>query len=205
MKKIILIFILAFSFVHASFIKDLGINNKDINAIKFSKNKKYIFNRLSNFKKLKEDLKNEKNKNRILHRVNNFFNKFSSIRDYKNYKKIDYWASRKEFLIKGKGDCEDYVIAKYFTLLELGFKSKDFSILQVEYKNELHLVLSYNKNNQKTILDNVNKSIKTLTQRSDLKELYEIQAFSLNTKHTHTYGHLVSYKWHELLKRINNN
>jgi amino acid transporter len=36
----------------------------------------------------------------------------------------DYWMTPKEFFIKGFGDCEDYAIAKYFTLLELGVKKE---------------------------------------------------------------------------------
>ena len=149
MIKILIILFSLISLSQASFIKSLGLTNTDINDIKTDKNKKYIFNRLLAFKRLKYELKEEKNKEIILIRVNNFFNKIEALADLKNYKKIDYWASRKEFLIRGKGDCEDYVIAKYFTLIELGFETKDFSLLQVEYKKQLHLVLTYKNNKEK--------------------------------------------------------
>ena len=33
---------------------------------------------------------------------------------------VDYWASPLETLQSGMGDCEDFAIAKYFTLLALG-------------------------------------------------------------------------------------
>lgn len=44
------------------------------------------------------------------------------------YTTSDYWATPYEFLARDKGDCEDYVIAKYFALLHLGIK-KNNSIL----------------------------------------------------------------------------
>ena len=33
---------------------------------------------------------------------------------------MDYWATPVESLRKGEADCEDYAIAKYFTLRQLG-------------------------------------------------------------------------------------
>ena len=99
MIKILIILFCFSSLSQASFIKTLGLTSSDIKNIKTDKNKKYIFNRLLSFKRLKYELKKEKNKEIILTRVNNFFNKIEALADLKNYRKIDYWASRKEFLI----------------------------------------------------------------------------------------------------------
>ena len=204
MIKILIILFSLISLTQASFVKSLGLTNTDIKSIKTDKNNKYIFNRLLAFKRLKYELKKEKNKAIILTRVNNFFNKIESLADLKNYKKFDYWASRKEFLIRGKGDCEDYVIAKYFTLIELGFETKDFSLLQVEYKKQLHLVLTYKNNKEKMVLDNINKKILNINERNDLKALYEIQSLDLKAYKNKKITHLLAFKWNELLQRLEN-
>ncbi|MCJ8327758.1 MAG: transglutaminase-like cysteine peptidase [Campylobacterales bacterium] len=204
MKKIFITLFLLLSLLESSIIKDLKLNSKDINKIMTSKEKLYIINRINNFIILKKSLENEKDINKILVRVNNFFNKFKSISDNKNYKRIDYWASRKEFLLKGTGDCEDYVIAKYFTLLELGLKKESFSIIQVRYKNYLHLVLAYKKNKNKMILDNINYKIIDLELRKDLKTLYELKTLEVKKKNRSISLNIIHYKWNDLLKRIDN-
>ena len=40
--------------------------------------------------------------------------------DEKLWGQSDYWASRMESIGQNAGDCEDYVIAKFFTLIDLG-------------------------------------------------------------------------------------
>ncbi|MCZ8076649.1 MAG: transglutaminase-like cysteine peptidase, partial [Paucibacter sp.] len=53
--------------------------------------------------------------------VNNFVNKHLVFRDDSEvWGRIDYWATPLESLDKGRGDCEDYAIAKYFSLLNAG-------------------------------------------------------------------------------------
>lgn len=200
MKTFFYLNIMLFSLLHSSVIIDLKINNKDIDKIKTSKERSFIVKRLYNFHILKKDLQNEKNKLIILTKVNNFFNKFLSLSDIKNYNKIDYWANRKEFIIKGKGDCEDYVIAKYFTLLELGLKKEYFTIYQVKYKNDLHLVLAYKIKEKNLVLDNINKKIKDMKNRNDLTILRYIKTNNLNNKNYD--NNIIYYKWNRLLKRI---
>ncbi len=60
-----------------------------------------------------------------LERVNTYLNGIVGKYDAHSYGAEDYWASRGEFLAQGGGDCEDYAIAKYFTLKDLGFSSSD--------------------------------------------------------------------------------
>ena len=53
--------------------------------------------------------------------INQFFNRrivFTS--DIEVWGQVDYWASPLEMLAKGRGDCEDYVIGKYFSLVVAG-------------------------------------------------------------------------------------
>ncbi len=85
----------------------------------------------------------------------------------------DHWATPKEFLALGYGDCEDYAIIKYYTLVKLGFdKNKLFLTTVYErYQGGYHMVLSYfkSKNKPPFILDNLSFRILPLTKRTDLK------------------------------------
>jgi predicted transglutaminase-like cysteine proteinase len=55
-----------------------------------------------------------------LDEVNRFFNQVTFLSDLQHWGKIDYWATPIELLVTNGGDCEDYSIAKYFTLREMG-------------------------------------------------------------------------------------
>ncbi|MGB2065030.1 MAG: transglutaminase-like cysteine peptidase, partial [Marinomonas gallaica] len=55
-----------------------------------------------------------------LQNVNIFFNMLQFVSDQQHWGKNDYWATPIEFLATGGGDCEDFTIAKYFALRELG-------------------------------------------------------------------------------------
>lgn len=48
--------------------------------------------------------------------------RYSNLKGIKHSKdrQTNNWKTPKEFLIDGEGVCEDFAIAKYFTLLELG-------------------------------------------------------------------------------------
>jgi len=55
-----------------------------------------------------------------LTQVNDFFNQMDFVDDMTLWAKEDYWATPIEFLGMQAGDCEDFTIAKYFTLRVLG-------------------------------------------------------------------------------------
>ena len=71
--------------------------------------------------------------------------------------RADYWASPAESL-KGRGDCEDYAIAKYASLLALGYGKDKLRIVIVNdtRKNLGHAVLSVDTADGLFILDNQN-------------------------------------------------
>ncbi len=105
--------------------------------------------------------------------VNFYLNQLLPQYDDVIQKQEDYWASPKEFLITGYGDCEDYVIIKYFTLLKLGF-NKDKLFLTTVYEKYIggyHMVLSYFKTKGKSplVLDNLSFRILPLNVRKDLE------------------------------------
>jgi predicted transglutaminase-like cysteine proteinase len=81
------------------------------------------------------------------------------------------WASPKEFLIKGSGDCEDYVIAKYFTLLELGINENQLflSVVKVKGEKDFHMILLYLDDfNKIYVLDNLSWKVVLLKDRKNL-------------------------------------
>jgi len=105
--------------------------------------------------------------------VNNYLNQLLPQYDAVMQKQEDYWASPKEFLQSGYGDCEDYVIIKYFSLLKLGFDKDRLYLTTVHelYTGGYHMVLSYFKKGVKSplILDNLSFRVLELSKRSDIK------------------------------------
>ena len=118
-------------------------------------------------------------------KVNSFFNQFVSDYDANVWKKEDYWATPLEFTAKGRGDCEDYAIGKYFALQKLGIDKNRLFILIVKEKTakDYHMVLGYLKDftSSPLILDNLSWKILSLEQRSDLKAIYGFNEKSIYT------------------------
>lgn len=92
--------------------------------------------------------------------VNSFWNQWPYRLDPDNYKKEDYWATPSEFRQKS-GDCEDYSIAKYYTLRELGFSGNDLRVVIVKetIRNIAHAILAVYLNDKVYILDNISPSV----------------------------------------------
>lgn len=67
--------------------------------------------------------------------VHRLFNRVPYVEDPQNWGVPDYWATPLEFLSRD-GDCEDYAIAKYVSLRELGFPASQLRILVL---NDLNL------------------------------------------------------------------
>lgn len=89
--------------------------------------------------------------------INEVFNRRAYISDRSNWGNSDYWASPQEFLKKGGGDCEDYAIAKYLALRELGIPVEHMRVvvLKVNGRRGFHTVLSVYADGQYLILDNL--------------------------------------------------
>ncbi len=87
--------------------------------------------------------------------VNMHLNNISYVTDITNWRQKDYWATISQFLNRD-GDCEDYAIAKYYSLKELGFTSDQMRIVVVEDTNLniAHAVLAVYYDNKIWVLDN---------------------------------------------------
>lgn len=68
----------------------------------------------------------------------------------------DYWASPSEFF-KGRADCEDYAVVKFFTLLQLGFAPQQLRIVIVKdtKRGVLHAVLTVELGGKIYVLDSL--------------------------------------------------
>jgi predicted transglutaminase-like cysteine proteinase len=144
--------------------------------------------RVQKWDKLIEKAKKEKKLVKKLKLVNDFFNKAIKYRtDIKLWKKKDYWATPFETMGRGAGDCEDYAIAKYFTLRKLGIPDKKLRITYVSLRSkrskfdQAHMVLTfYNKpTSVPIVLDNVNRKLKLASKRKDLIPVYSFNATGL--------------------------
>ncbi|MAY41306.1 MAG: sulfate adenylyltransferase [Oceanospirillaceae bacterium] len=138
--------------------------------------------RIERWQNLLDELSNDSEEDK-LERVNDFFNQVRFIDDIKHWKKKDYWATPVEFLITNGGDCEDFSIAKYYTLRELGVADDKMSLAYVkalEY-NQAHMVLTYYPSPKTTplILDNINGTILPASKRPDLLHVYSFNGDKL--------------------------
>ena len=118
-----------------------------------------------------------------LRQVNLFFNRVPYQSDAQNWQKKDYWATPIEMLGVNAADCEDYAIAKYFTLTELGVPPQKLRITYVKAVElqEAHMVLSYypSEDDIPLVLDNLRDDILPATERKDLVPVYSFNADSI--------------------------
>ncbi len=124
--------------------------------------------------------------NKKLLEANDFFNRrlnFSN--DLAVWGLKDYWATPLESLAKGQGDCEDFALAKYVTLIEMGVPEIRLRLVYVQAKMpsgvQAHMVLAYypSPNADPLILDNISSAILPASQRTDLSPVFSFNASSL--------------------------
>ncbi|MFW5443685.1 MAG: transglutaminase-like cysteine peptidase [Methylococcaceae bacterium] len=150
-----------------------------------------------------------------LTKVNDFFNqRIDFVDDIMLWGINDYWATPLEFLAKGAGDCEDYSIAKYFTLKELGVPENKIRITYVKALklNQAHMVLTYFSTPRALplVLDNLIPEIKSAAKRKDLLPVYSFNGSGLWLAKSRGNGKRVGGSsrislWAELKQRMLNN
>lgn len=112
-----------------------------------------------------------------LNQVNRFFNARMAFKDdIVVWHQQDYWATPIEFLRKGAGDCEDFALAKYFTLREMGVPANQLRMTYVKalQLNQAHMVVTWYATPDAIplVLDNLKTAILPATQRTDLLPVY---------------------------------
>ncbi|RHW75218.1 transglutaminase-like cysteine peptidase [Colwellia sp. RSH04] len=148
-----------------------------------------------------------------LARVNQFFNLLNFVDDIPLWGKKDYWATPLEFLGANAGDCEDFSIAKYFSLLTMGISEEKMRITYVKALslNQYHMVLAYypTPNAIPLILDNIKGEILPANQRKDLIPVYSFNGENLWLSKAKGQGKLAGKSsrlksWNKLRERFNN-
>jgi predicted transglutaminase-like cysteine proteinase len=100
-----------------------------------------------------------------LHTVNQFFNRWPYKSDAEAFGQREYWASPSDFMSRS-GDCEDYAIAKYFALRQLGFDKQELRIVVLydRIRNVGHAVLAVYDDSDILILDSLSNLITAHTR-----------------------------------------
>jgi len=121
--------------------------------------------------------------------VNRFFNRrITFADDLQVWHVEDYWASPLETLQQGMGDCEDFAIAKYFSLLATGVAASQLRLVYVRLQaggtdgpSQAHMVLAYYANAQAEplILDNLITEIRPASRRPDLTPVFSFNSEGL--------------------------
>ena len=121
--------------------------------------------------------------------LNEFFNRrvvFTA--DSEVWAQADYWASPLETLGKGRGDCEDYVIAKFFSLMAAGVAQAKLRLVYVRAviggpggALQAHMVLAYyaQPGAEPLILDNLIGEIRPASRRPDLEPVFSFNSEGL--------------------------
>ena len=120
--------------------------------------------------------------------VNAWFNRRILFRDDQaTWGEADHWASPLELLDKGQGDCEDFAIAKYFSLLALGVPVSRLRLVYVRLQSgaggegQAHMVLAYYPQPaaEPLILDNLVGSVRPASRRPDLTPVFSFNSEGL--------------------------
>lgn len=152
-----------------------------------------------------------KNDLEILQKVNDFFNQVKFIDDWLLWKRSDYWATPVEFLVENGGDCEDFSIAKYFTLKKMGVDEEKLNMTYAKALrlNQAHMVVTYYETPgaEPLVLDNLDPEILPASERNDLMPIFSFNGSGLWLAKERSRGRKVGnsdrYKrWMDLLGRM---
>lgn len=147
-----------------------------------------------------------------LRKVNDFFNRRIAFDDdISIWQQTDYWATPLETLGTGRADCEDFSIAKYYSLLALGIPVGKLRLVYVRAHLEgpagpyvqAHMVLAYyaTPGAEPLVLDNLRPEILPASRRTDLSPIFSFNSAGLwqGTGNQSSKSNLS--RWQDLLSR----
>jgi predicted transglutaminase-like cysteine proteinase len=112
----------------------------------------------------------------LLSDVNRMLNRVPFVDDSVHWREADYWATPAESIGSNGADCEDFSIAKYFLLKELGVPIARLRLTYVKSLrlNQAHMVLAYyaRPDAEPLVLDNLEDAVRPASQRKDLVPVY---------------------------------
>ena len=146
---------------------------------KIEKESKISNNRIIDYQNTMLSIQNSPT-DKQLNRVNFYLNRLLPQYDDVIKNQENNWATPKEFLTVGYGDCEDYAIIKYYSLIKLGFDEKKLfiTVVKEKFRGGNHMVLTYfkTKNESPLVLDNLSFKILNLKTREDLEAVLFINS-----------------------------
>ncbi|HEY4665340.1 MAG TPA: transglutaminase-like cysteine peptidase [Comamonas sp.] len=132
--------------------------------------------------------------------------------DQQIWNEADYWATPIESLGKGTGDCEDFVIGKYFSLIRLGVPAQQMRLIYVRarvggigsQRSVAHMVLGFYASPQvdPLVLDNLVGSIQVASQRTDLTPVFSFDAEAVYVGGARSASSDRINRWKNLLVRM---
>lgn len=147
-----------------------------------------------------------------LRSVNDFFNRRITFDDdISIWGQADYWATPLETIGRGRADCEDFSIAKYYSLIDLGVPLGKLRLVYVKALQngplgpvqQAHMVLAYyaTPNADPLVLDNLNTEIRPASRRTDLSPIFSFNSAGLwqGTGNQSSKSNLS--RWQDLLAR----
>ncbi|MBT3426263.1 MAG: transglutaminase [Gammaproteobacteria bacterium] len=178
-------FLLVFVFTTLMVIGGLAISNNNFDVLRSSARTLYgqnTLNLVNQWINLIEEISPLPDRDKLVY-VNNFFNqKISWVDDQEAWGQEDYWATPLETMAKLKGDCEDFSISKYITLILANMPNEKLRITYVKARikkgnttvSQAHMVLAYYPAPlaEPIILDNIVKEIVRGSKRRDLKPVF---------------------------------
>ena len=128
-----------------------------------------------------------------LRSINRFFNRWPYKSDRETYRMTEYWATPDEFM-SYSGDCEDFAIAKFFALRELGFANHELRIAVVfdNLRQIGHAVLAVYTEDDILILNNQTDTIASHSRYDHFMPIYLVNETTLWAAPRPTLGAVVS-------------
>jgi len=110
----------------------------------------------------------------VISQINARANQISYVSDRNIYGRSDYWASPREFL-KGAGDCEDFALLKFASLLALGFDNRDIRLVVGTLPDGTpHAFLTVKIGADEIVMDNRNNQVFVSNNRADYVPKYSV-------------------------------
>lgn len=149
-----------------------------------------------------------------LRRVNEFFNRRVIWgQDSAVWGEADYWATPGDTLGKGQGDCEDFAIAKYYSLLNLDVPMSKLRLVYVKAaggngvpggEQQAHMVMAYypSPDAEPLILDNLITDIRPASRRPDLTPVFSFNGEGIYMAGQEgKSGNVRLSRWQDLMQR----
>jgi predicted transglutaminase-like cysteine proteinase len=197
----------------------LVVANADFDRLRALANSRYgseAVGTVDQWQALIEDIKVAPERVKLV-KANDFFNtRIRFVDDINTWQLKDYWATPLELIGRRQGDCEDFSIAKYMTLLLAGVDIDKLRITYVKARlggpastlTQAHMVLAYyaTPTAEPLVLDNIILDVRPASLRTDLTPVFGFNSRGLwvgtaNTPASNNPGAKLS-RWRDLIQRM---